>query len=218
MGKFTPKAGFNGKSVDGTVVSSNKNGAILRGRGIPTNVNRPSNSPNKSSFQQGATRWSSLTEAQQAAWNSFTIQGYSGYNAWMYVASGRALKGQSLLVGPQPPVGSLNWSGVMANFDYAPVTVLCQRNAFVATANVLVYLSPPMPQDASVPNVNVFRIVLNKANPSDFTQDITGEYEAIFGSLSSFQGFKIFYRLVSIVRTSSERQQFQIGTLDLDFV
>lgn len=215
MGKFTPKAGFDGKSVNGTVVSSNKNGAILRNRSIPTNVKRPTNTPHRSSFQHAATRWTNMPSGDKTDWEALNLDGHSGYTAYQYYGNNRYICGQVLANAAPTLIGPTNWTASVSNPVSGEIVVMATRGVFVAIVNVVVYMSPPVLDGNQEPNNNQFRIVANISNPTSLNRNVRPEYESIFGPLDAYEDFVVFVRVVTITRETAEVNTLAITSLVL---
>jgi len=213
MGKFTPKNGGPDGTVDGFVVSSNHNGAILRNKSIPTNVKRPSNTPHRSSFNAAATRWSNIDTFNKTQWENHTLDGYSGYEAYQYFGNNRYLCGLDYPANVRPLIGALNWTASISNPVSGQLLVTANEGVFVDTANVVVYMSPPVVNGNQEPNQNEFRIVLNKRNPTSFMEDVRASYESIFGPLDEYQGFVIYVRITTITWRTGEVNVLSITSL-----
>lgn len=218
MGKFTPKAGFDGKTVDGTVVSSNHNGAILRNRSIPIKKSTTINGSPKTAFRYASSRWGTFTDMQKSAWDAFDFQGNMGYHGYMSFGMNKVVLGQQIPIAPPTLIGALNWTGLFTNSPSASIFLQANRNAFVAPAVVVLYATRPFELGGVVPNENEYRVIGKWDNLSEITEDVTDAYVSLFGDIEGVVNQFVHLKLDSLTKSSAERFTFHSQQLQLTFV
>ena len=189
MGKFTPKAGFDGKSVDGTVVSSNKNGAILRGRGIPIISSSPKASVWKNNFSAAAHFWNTLTSTQKDVFNATTINGRTGYELFMYVNIPRRLFGLGFRKTPPDTFGATDYGVTALSSGSGNLEIQVVTDYTGDFNGLVIYASAPKLEiDFSLP-LNEYRIIA-VLNPISATYvDVYDAYIAAYGDYEQMSGY-----------------------------
>jgi hypothetical protein len=185
-------------SINGTVFSRNRSGAIARGRTKPVNPVTQRQSEVRAAFGQASSSWGSLTAADVADWEAYAalvtrINGLGetytpkGRQIFMEISQNLQITGQTPRTKPSAftDVPSMLGTGAVTLTDVADlITVFTMAGVTIATpsgaiGSVIFEASPP--HDVKKTNVNnMFRQIA--VSDSDIDPiDLEAGYIAVFG-------------------------------------
>lgn len=215
MGKFTPKAGFDGKSVNGTVVSSNKNGAILRNRSIPIIKQTNASTTEKNRFAYVARYWSSLSSTIQNRFITDSIFGITGYELFQYLAANRALFDLSPLLFVPSEASDTVWTSTLTIIGGTIPAVNVTTDANHPLYRILIECTGMLSAGVQTPNESDYRVVSSTAIDMNKTQLFGPDYLAVFPPLVAGSGMKVFCRSTSFRFAQGVRYSSQVSSVIL---
>lgn len=215
MGKFTPKAGFDGKSVNGTVVSSNKNGAILRNRSIPIIKQTNASSTTKNQFSYIAHLWSNLSSTIQNRFITDSVFGITGYYLFQYMSQNLAIFGLDPIYFVPSEGADTTWTGEMIIVSTTLPACRVTTDANHPLYKILIECTGMLSAGITTPKESDYRIITSTDIDMDKDVAFEPQYNAVFPPLAIGSGLKVFMRCTSFKYAQGVRYSSQVSSVVL---
>lgn len=182
--------------IGGQVMSKNKSGSYLRTKVTPVNRQTSAQQASRSRLASISQAWRGLTVAQRTAWNNAVgdyartdifgnLRNPSGFTLFQRLNNNLSAIGVALLSSPPVlrPVATVA-SADMAYITNYPAFEFATVDNVPATSAAVFLASPPMSQGIS-PSINLCSVIKVRPAGSGYSYDMTTDYSAKFGVVSS---------------------------------